>query len=664
MRIGGPSCLAIVTAALAMPAIAGQVTQQKQISVQQDFEIATALTDKGDNAAALAAWQALEKRVASSNRRNIAIVRVRMGSVLYRLDRMDEAVSVIRAGLADLPASDASLNGYRFDAFSQLGEVAQSGLDYASAVEDYRRADSLATDPVSRLRALRGLVESETFVDSDRAGVDLARADGVLASLSTDGKSKAIFAMLRSVLLLNQGKFVEARMAAGNAVKLLGGLTSKTDLFDVAARYDYAMAALLSGQPDEARHYMALTGAGRLPTGFFNSGVQMSAPYCGGDAGLKPDDVAVIEFSIGDDGTVTSSVPIYAAGGKNAALEFARAARSWSWTPAQVKEMPGFFRYRTRVELRCSTSFARPSTVDYLHSKLNAWLTDKGIELAPPANESDALALPKLRAELAAMEAAKGSDNFALLPILYGMMTNSVIGSEEANQLARRALAIADAHRMTPVARVALARILWSTSQADHWKRGKFQQLASAALDDPQFDSPQAHAAIRLILVDTLGRTDTGRVRQLLQDISDEKGMEADDPLRVSALVRLASLEEARGNAQAARIAFEKTGMSEHECALVDSAPKLAHFGGGPGDFPTDALSWGFEGWVMTQFDVTAEGRVQNTRAIISYPPFVFSKAGTHVIANSRYEKTYRPNGELGCGSNTQRTGFRIAQPT
>ncbi len=58
---------------------------------------------------------------------------------------------------------------------------------------------------------------------------------------------------------------------------------------------------------------------------------------------------------------------------------------------------------------------------------------------------------------------------------------------------------------------------------------------------------------------------------------------------------------------------------------LSDSPPQ---FLGAGGTFPQEAMQWGFEGWTQTQFDVSAEGRVVNERAILSYPPFVFTQGG------------------------------------
>ncbi|MEO9130893.1 MAG: tetratricopeptide repeat protein [Sphingomonas sp.] len=668
--LGGAVLAAMVTPAFAqqaqptapvaaLPAVQAPVQGATPPTIQQSFEAATAMAAKNDYPGALAAWQALEKRLTKP--RSLAIVRVNLGTALYNLRRFDEAVAAVRAGLVDLPVSDATLNDSLFNAWLQLGQIAESQLDYASATQAYRTAEPLAPDDTARLSTLRGLIATETFIDPDSATADLVRADALIASVKSDNKLKAIFATQRSVLLLNQGKFAEARLAAGAAVKLLGGLTELTDLYDVAARSDYAIAALLSGKPDDARHYMSATGAGRLPTGLFDPGVQMKSPECGGEAGLRPQDAAVVEFSIGDDGSVISSVPIYAEGGGAAALAFARTARQWSWSPDQVQHLPPFFQYRARVEMRCSTEFERPSVNDYLSAKFGVWLNAKGVAQLPAVTVSDAAALPGQRAQLAAAEATQGKDSIALLPLLYAMIQNPVVGREEVNAMARRALVIADSHSVTPIARVALTRPIWDSNHADFWKHDAYLTAARPALADPVFAvDPEARAAIRLILADELRVGDSSYARRLLKEVADDKGLAQNDPLKVGALIRIASLEAADGKFDAARSAFESSGLSARQCSIVDAPPQLVKTNATSNDFPTEARVWGFEGWTQIQFDISADGKVINPRAIMSYPPFVFTKAGDKVVGMAQFEKTYRPDGGLGCGGSKSRVRFTL----
>lgn len=629
-------------------------------TLQQDFDAATKLDSDGNAAGALAAWQAIEHRPGVSARTH-ALVQLRKSRTLFLLGRPDEAAEAARAGLAGLPTGDASLNEDRYLSWVTLGQIAESQLDYATAVDAYRKAAPLAVVPIATLSALRGLVTTETFIDSDAAVADMARLDAVVAANSFDARTKAIVRMAESRLLLNRGDYRGARAKATEAVKLLGGLTTKTDLYDVAARSDYSIAALLLGDSDGARQYMAMTGAGRLPKGDFDPGVQMQPPPCDGNAGLKPEDAAVVQFSIRDDGSVIDVSPIYAAGGGTAALEFARAVRDWSWTPQQTKGLPAFFRYRVRVEMRCSTAFATPSISSYLAGRLGAWLGEHNVE-APELEGSDAVILPQLRRRLAAMETSKGNAALELVPLLRRIATNSVTPTDEAVAAARRGLAIVDAAGAPPLARLEFAEMLWDADRASNTGWHGYVDQANRTLADPRFaGSAEARAVIHLAIAEAARRHDRAGARSALQTVADESALDPTSPLRIAALMRLASLEARTGDVAAARTTFEKSGLDEKQCALIDSPPRLLHAGGSEA-FPMEAMRWGFEGWTQVQFDIAADGKVRAPRAVIAYPPFVFTKAGTGVIGGARYEATYRPDGGLACGGSTNRVRFILPE--
>lgn len=655
MRIQSRASLVIAAGMVIASPVSGQTATT---TVQQDFEAAAALDAGTDKAAALSAWEALEHRTVG-NVRNHAIVLVRKSVALLALDRKDEGVAAARAGLAALPATDATLDGDRYSAHLNLGRIAQSAVDYASAAAEYHAAVAIADTDTNKAVALLGEIETATFVDPAAAESALAEAKTLLARVKVEPVVSAEFARRESLLLLNQGNFEGARAKSAEAVKLLGGLTDKTDLRDVSARSDTAIAALLAGKGDEARHYMAMTGAGRLPTGSFDPALQMTPPDCGGEAGLKPDDMAVIEFSIGNDGAVIASQPIYAAGGGRVALEFARTARGWSWTPEQVKNLPLFFRYNIRVEMRCSTAFERPSVSKLLSINFEAWLESKKLTVPPVNDLSEALALPRQRAALAAAEARDGAQSPNLLPPLYRLVQNGVLPREEKNGLARRALAIADANGVPPLARLVLDLAVRGTARSEGWRGNGFaKDVMPLVSQAPYAGDPQARSALRLFVADDGQRGPGSRTRELLRQVADDPGLVKNDPMRVVALVRLASIDQQAGDAAAARAAFGESGLAANQCGLIDSPPRLLHANG---DFPREAMTWGFEGWTRTQFDVSADGKVVNTRAILSYPPFVFTKAGVETIAGARYAKTYRPDGSLGCGASIQ--GVRFAMP-
>ncbi len=654
MRFGNFGVLGV--GVMAMTAASAQTgAPPATTTVQQDFDTAAALDAKGDKPAALAAWQKLEARTKPGSRsRGVALIR--KSAALFKLDRSDDAVTAARAGLALLPASDATLAEDRWRANYDLGIIAENALDYAGASDSYASAETAAETPDLKVASMLALANTKTFTDPAAAEAALARADALLKPLKTDGKLKALVARRHAILLLNRGAYEPARAYAVDAVKQLGGLTSQTDVTDVSARSDAAIASLLAGKADDARRYMAMTGAGRLTKGEFDPAVQMAVPPCGGEADLRPADMAVVEFTIGDDGVVSRVSPIYAAGGGAVALEFARAVRDWSWTPEQVKALPAFFRYNVRVEMRCSTAFERPSITKFLDADMATWLESKGLALPTEERGADAVAVVRQRAALAAAEAKAGVNSLAALPPLYQLVNNAVVGREESNVLARRALAIAEAQGAPPTARLPLDVSVRQTDSADNWKDEVYARAMTPLLSVTAYaNDPKARSAILLLIAERIDSRSRRAV--LLQQVADDKGLAANDPLRVGALIRLASLQQQAGETATARATFERSGLAASQCAILDAPP---HFLSAGGVFPNEAMAWGFEGWTKTQFDVDADGRVLNQRAVLSYPPFVFTKAGVQTVAGARWSKTFRPDGGVGCGGLSQQVRFKM----
>ena len=655
MRFGNVGLFGAGMAALVAGSVQVVAQAPATTTVQQDFDAAAALDTKGDKTAALAAWEKLEARTKPGSRsRGVALTR--KSAALFKLDRSDDAVIAARAGLALLPASDPTLAEDRWRAYYNLGIIAEDALDYAGASDSYASAETAADTPALKAASILALANTKTFTDPAAADAALARADALLKPLKADGKLKALVARRHAILLLNRGAYDPARVYAIDAVKQLGGLTSQTDVNDVSARSDAAIASLLAGKPDEARRYMAMTGAGRLTKGEFDPAVQMDVPPCGGEADLRPADMAVVEFTIGDDGVVRNVAPIYAAGGGAVALEFARAVRDWSWTPEQVKALPAFFRYNVRVEMRCSTLFERPSITKFLDSDMATWLESKGLSLPSEERGADAVSVVRQRAALTAAEAKSGPTSIAALPPLYQLVNNAVVGREESNVLARRALAIAEAQGAPPTARLSLDISVRESGSTDSWKDGTYARAVTPLLSVPVYaNDPKARSAILLLMAErTSSRT---RRAVLLQQVADDKALAANDPLRVGALIRLASLQQQAGDTATARATFDRSGLAANQCAILDAPPRFLSAGG---TFPNEAMAWGFEGWTKTQFDVGADGKVIHQRAVLSYPPFVFTKAGTETMAGARYSKTFRPDGGLGCGGLSQQVRFKL----
>lgn len=531
----------VVIAAAIVIGAAPAAQAQSATTVQQDFEGAAKLSDAQQWAQALPAWEALGRRVAN-NPRSLSLVRVRKATVLLALDRRDEAAASAQAGLATIPTSDATLRNDRYDAHLVLARIATSALDYATAHEQFAAARVLATSPTEKLTTWWGAVDTGMFVDPDAALTVDAEFAAIAGGIPISDELLGQIMTSRAQLYLNLGDTAKARSMSRDAVKALGGLTSKTNLDDVAARSMAGLAALRGGDRDDARRYLALTGAGRSTKGDFTAPVEMTPPPCGADTRLQPDDVAVIDFSVGDDGVVFDSNPVWASRKGDAALAFARAARDWSWTPQQLEKLPSFFRSRVRVEMRCSTAFQRPSLQDYSKDALIAWLNDKGVSW-PAGDTGQARFAAQLRPKLAALDAAAPATGVAAVPILYALATSPVTAREESHAWSVRAADILKREAAPPLARLAADLVRWRTGSADRAQSKRYESSLRAALSDPLYaQNAETRGTIALMLADAAG-SDERAARAYAQRVADDAALVANHPLKVGALIRIASLD-------------------------------------------------------------------------------------------------------------------------
>ena len=175
---------------------------------------------------------------------------------------------------------------------------------------------------------------------------------------------------------------------------------------------------------------------------------------------------------------------------------------------------------------------------------------------------------------------------------------------------------------------------------------------------DYQADA-DARATFALLAYDDLRPREKAGSQALLNAVIDDGALPANDPLRVAALVRRASLQATGGNLEAARADYAATGLSAQQCSIVDAKPSLRSAPVSSADYPTDMVSVGVEGWTRVQFDIAADGTTRNQRAVITYPPMIFGTNGTKIVTRAKYEQSYRPDGGLGCGGNMQGVTFR-----
>lgn len=622
----------------------------QQPTIQQQFDAASTSLEAGDWAEALRQYQAIEPRLRAGSRSH-AVTQVRMASALTELGRLDEAGTLLRASLPLLPDTDASLAGDRFSGLLTLGRIAEASLDYSEASRQYRAAAAVPIPDIEKLAAYRGLIQTQLFDDPQGAVRDADRALQLIgAEPGRDRELEGRFHTLRGRALLNLGRHAEARDALETALRLLGNLTLRVTYADLLARSDLALAALLVRDSESARRYLAYTGAGRFGRGSIEPGPGNAVPNCG-EAGLSPDDVAVIEFSVLSDGTVAHVVPIYSALRGPGALAFARAVSGWTFETEGLRDIPPLMRAASRVEIRCSQGLQGDGAAYY--SSFGRWrpLMElvEGVAMRPPNS------LTGLRRDLQLAEQAAPANPVALVAGLWSVAQHPGIPRPERAQILRRALALAVRER-------APAQFLGDAAR-------QIVQLESR----PNFTSGDLdyRAMIGLVGQDRLAiaNVELMQARSLFQEREKERALEIatrlrdldevdDDPdTRRRVLELMTAIHASRGEVAEARAAYETVGANFQPCALPR---RLRRLSASSEDFPDEAMQWGFEGWASNQMMVSPEGRVENVRTLIAYPPFVFGEAAREVASTIRFEPSFVPD-RRSCPINTGRIRFQLS---
>ncbi|WP_174291540.1 energy transducer TonB [Sphingomonas bacterium] len=578
------------------------------------------------------------------NRLLAAAVDVRKGECLVRIGRSGEGSAAIERGLPNLKAQGDAFAGDVRTALMALGAAAADRFDYDRAAFHYRAAADMAKG-TARIVPLLRLSQVTMF---DRDGSALAAADEArkLSVASPDLGKKDVAAVQSQYarVLLNEGRAAEAYRILKDSLAKQGGLTNKVGLSDITTRSDLAIAALQNKRADDARLYLAYTGAGRMKDTPFNRAAIMAAPACG-EGGVTPDDMAIVEFSLESDGRVVGVTPIYATGGRRAAVAFAGAVSEWSWRAEEAAKIPALFRYTTRVELRCSKAAEGKGILAPLREAAMTWLAATA-GTAPWADLSDAAALPLQRA---ALERARATGNQAgIAQVALAMANSSVTTSDETATLLDTAAAAARAASAPASVRHLIELRQAGSNQRDvsRWRATLRTLLASS----DYASDPLSADTVRLLISQPAGKTPPPDDAASLQSaVASDAALPANHPLKVAALLGQANVLAAKGDVAGARSAFDRTGLSGEQCAQLGLAPVMRSLSASSSDYPMAAVRMGFEGWVIAEADVTPDGRTTVQRATIAYPPFVFDDAAIGIAKEARYSSSFRPDGTLAC---------------
>lgn len=646
---------AAASLAAALPAAAQQAQQpQTQPTVEQQYDAATRALREDRWEDALRQYEAIEARVGHANAQSLAVIRIRKGEALLALGRLDEAVEALRLGLGALPAADRSLDSERFTATLTLGRAAEQAFDYRAATAHFRAAAAIDVSPARRLAAYRGLIQTQIFFDAEAA---LRDADeGIrLARLATPGEEQVegSYRTLRSRVLLNMGRFAEARQELETATRQVGGLMrTRIERRDIIARSDLSLAAALAGDQEGARLALALTGAGRIRGAFPPVDGRLAPPRCGN--GLDPGDVGVVEFSIRDNGTVGHSTPIYSSKSGEAALTFGRAVSRWWWPPDEIRQIQPVFRSAIRVELRCTQrpleSWELPADEA---AAVARWSAAHGVPLE--TDVSRVWSAAQLQADLAALEARHGRAAPQLIVPLMRLGRASELRPRDRVPFLERALSIA---AVAAVPDPYLSLIAFRL----HSVRREAEERDS---DVPDFQRILAEPAVRgnsyvaadVHLTTAQSLAYHGRAAAAAEALQRAfaVNLPADHPLVAGMLELTAVMHAARGDHGAAEAAWQRIPAAARRCIMP---PRRGTASVGSSDFPMAAMRWGFEGWAIVESLVGRSGAT-SVRTTVAYPPLVFSRGAEDIARRFRFEPTFEPPSGP-CAVHRQSFQFRL----
>lgn len=629
-------------------------------TVQEDFDAAQAHLDARRLPQARAGFAALLERLGASKGRSAMIVRNRLGETMIAMADVEEAQPLLEAAVAGLPAGIAAVADERATALTHLARALeeQGRLREAHGLwQTIIDEKLLPSGSLGLMQARMGAARTGQWTQADAAArlIDglLAEPDSAWGSPQASISGRVNVLRLKGQLAMRQGRLDDARRALDEAGRLAGGASSlQVNLDDVQLRGDLIVHAWLKKDMASVVRLTALSGASMLDESGGGQGGVGDLPPCTPTGTLAPDAMAVIEFSVRDDGRVVNVRPVYANPGSGPAdshpeEEFAAAVHGWSWPAGQAKATNPLWRAAVRVELRCQTM--RPElVVASLNRDVDAWLATKGLK-RPGFTGTDAQTRQQLLAALASVDAAGDIQAVAAVPLLAELMVNRAVGPAEQLDHARRLAALAKTHD-APVFVRELAQGRLNRSVADRF--AMVRRLVALA---------EQRGEIRMadyLRLQQLNSRSGPEAESQLAAIAARHG-EA-DPLRQQALLMLSDRAFARGDEAVAASALASTGLSPQQCALADVRPQGRNTFLTVDDFPREARAWGLSALMRVAHDVTPAGDIANVRVISARPPFAFSEQTVKRMQSWKFKPVLRGTETVGCMGRVQPIRFRL----
>jgi TonB family protein len=629
--------------------VGGAMATDTHPTSQALFDAAQAAYDRSDWPAAVSGYRTALAAL-KPNSAAVSVIRARLASALQHRGQRAEAETEAKLAIARFGAQKVAKNDDLALSYALLASLHRGAADNDLAITEYQNAlATMATDsPAASLQPRYGLAMATLTANPNLAASTL---DSILTDapfFASIGKTdQANIFSTRAMAELNRGQAKLASSYIEKALTLTGHTTTKINISQVQIRGNAALIYGKLGDEENVRQYLTYSGAGHLPDGNWLSAAEKDLPVC--DSVIGPDDFAVVDFTIGDDGRAWGANTVYASRPGPVGATFATAVNTWRWQPDALAKLNAFWRASVRVELRCVTRPPLLRLNDPFRIATSDWLAKSGYdpELAKGVFDPQATGSAPVPAAFIALWKADGDRAVAAA----STNLNAALAAANAPvdvrayafylaaspQSARGARSYQAAHARTLAAAVQAVDQIAGAEHARAWLQTEYGLALEAS-----YSLGPAKTALQAVAALPLGT------------------LPADDPIRSLAVLHLALIDKRSGAAEVADQRLNDAGIDAEQCSLLDVRPVARNTDISSSTFPAEALRWRFEGTVREAFDIAADGRVQNVRTVLSYPPFVFGPATERAVRQFRYLPPTLGKQVLGCVGQTVNVSYRM----
>lgn len=621
-------------------------------SAQEQYQAAETAFAAQEWEAASKGYEALlpkDKEASLSSSR--AIIAGRLAQAQLQLFNYESASFWAGRAIENLEPDNLAL----IDALIIAGDAARFSNNPEEAIAAYDRALPLAT-AAGEIAAVRGAKMGTALVtitfDPARSGILFDEEIAAAPSRSAPDTYISSLEDKRARAALNAGDMGTAKLWIDRALDRVGEETLQISYLQSQVRGD---GALIYHELDDLKRVQSLikySGAGGMKDASWVNNYDGSLPECG-VAGVTKDDFAIIQFAIDEDGRVSGALPIHANRTGDLASIFAREVADWKWPVSVIEDISLFWRATLRFQLRCEGRTDQTGLEDPAQSEAVEWLAEKGWIKS-------------------GLSTALAPDDLILVdeaPEIARILTQQLPLAEDAystdfNEFADRLSA-----QQAPASAYALlaAQVSSRTGNASRTNSSRRKSKAleqSVAIIKTRF--PDDPATYWLMVEHALAfeaRKKDGSAREIYEALIalPTDRLATLDPLRQVSLLHAGALQARAGEREAALERVLAAGIAPDACEMFDTRPVRTRTSGiNSRTMPRAAIQWNIDGFVSIGYDLSANGRPENIRAIVSYPPFIFDENALKGVSTLRYRSPKIGDEEVSCANENVTIVFRL----